>query len=104
MVSYELLARPGLRRMSGRPNADLDHRPVAALVDDDGWRGAGDGRTSYVRVVTSFGDDGRLRVRSSGGQGSHQLYAMAQADALAISPPGVDVAKGDTVAVLRLTP
>jgi molybdopterin molybdotransferase len=104
MVSYELLARPGLRRMSGRANAELDHQPVAAVVDDDGWRGAGDGRTSYVRVVTYFGDDGRLRVRSSGGQGSHQLYAMAQADALAVTPPGVTVTKGDTVAVLRLTP
>ncbi|MDA8047499.1 MAG: molybdopterin molybdotransferase MoeA [Actinomycetota bacterium] len=104
MVSYELLARPGLRRRAGRPDADLHRRPVPAVVDDGGWRGARDGRTGYVRVSTRIGDDGRLRVVSSGGQGSHQLYAMAQADALAISPPGVDVGPGDAVDVLRLTP
>ncbi|MDE3205183.1 MAG: molybdopterin molybdotransferase MoeA [Acidobacteriota bacterium] len=104
MVSYELLARPGLRRMGGRPDDDLHRRPLPGVTDDEGWSGSRDGRTSYVRVSTRFDDDGRLRVVSSGGQASHQLYAMAQADALAVSPPGVDVGRGDTVAVLRLTP
>ena len=104
MVSYELLARPGLRRMAGRAESDL-HRPaVPGIVDDDGWKGARDGRTSYVRVSTRFDDEGRLRVSSSGGQGSHQLYAMAHADGLAVSPPGVDLKRGDAVGVLRLTP
>ena len=104
MISYELLARPGLRRMAGRNEDDLHRRPVPAIVDGDGWRGAGDGRTSFVRVSTRLDGDGRLHVSSSGGQGSHQLYAMAQADALAVSPPGLDVRPGDTVGVLRLTP
>lgn len=104
MVSYELLARPGLRRMAGRADDDLHRRPIPGVVDDDGWRGGTDGRTGFVRVSTRFDEDGRLHVASSGGQGSHQLYAMAQADALAVSPPGVDVRKGDTVGVLRLTP
>jgi molybdenum cofactor synthesis domain-containing protein len=104
MVSYELLARPGLRRMAGRADADLHRRALPGVVDDAGWRGARDGRTSYVRVFSRFDDVGRLRVSSSGGQGSHQLYAMARADALAISPPAVDVSQGDVVGVLRLTP
>ena len=104
MVSYELLARPGLRRMAGFADGDLHRRPLPGIVDDDGWRGGRDSRTGYVRVSARFDDDGRLHVASSGGQGSHQLYAMAQADALAISPPGVDVRRGDTVGVLRLTP
>lgn len=104
MVSYEILARPGLRKMAGRAEGDLHRRPIPGVVEDDGWRGGRDGRTGFVRVSTRFDDDGRLHVASSGGQGSHQLYAMAQADALAISPPGVDVVKGDTVGVLRLTP
>lgn len=104
MVSYELLARPGLRRMAGFPDAELHRQPISGLVDGDGWRGGTDGRTGYVRVTGRFYGDGRLRVRSAGGQGSHQLYAMAQADALAISPPGVDIAPGDTVGVLLLTP
>lgn len=103
MVSYEVLARPGLRRMAGFGDDDLLRRPIPGIVDDDGWRGGRDGRTGFVRVSTRFGEDGRLHVRSSGGQGSHQLYAMAQADALAVSPPGLDVGRGDTVGVLRLT-
>ena len=102
MVSYEVLARPGLRRMSGRTDADLHRRPVPAVVEGGGWRGGRDGRVTFVRVRSRFGDDGRIRVTSSGGQGSHQLYAMASADALAITPPGVDVEAGDTVGVLLL--
>lgn len=103
MVSYEVLARPGLRRMAGYGDDDLHRRPLPGIVDDDGWRGGRDERTAFVRVSTYFDGEGRLHVASSGGQGSHQLYAMAQADSLAISPPGVDVRKGDTVGVLRLT-
>jgi molybdopterin molybdotransferase len=103
MVSYELLARPGLRRVAGRADDDLHRRPMPGIVDDDGWRGARDGRTTFVRVTTRFDDDGRLHVVSSGGQGSHQLYAMAQADSLAVTPSGIDVGRGDTVGVLRLT-
>ena len=104
MVSYELLARPGLRRMSGRPDADLVRAPILGMVEGRGWRGGSDGRVGYIRVSSRFDGDGRLRVSSAGGQGSHQLYAMARADALAISPPGVDVSEGDSVGVLLLTP
>jgi molybdopterin molybdotransferase len=104
MVSYELLARPGLRRRAGHQPGTWERAPVVAEVEGPGWRGAGDGRTSYVRVVSRFGPDGRLRVESAGGQASHQLLAMARADALAVTPPGTEVATGDTVAVLRLTP
>lgn len=104
MVSYELLARPGLRRMGGRPDADLHRRAVPAVVEGEGWRGGRDGRVSFVRVRSRFGDDGRLRVSSSGGQGSHQLYAMAGADALAVTPAGTEVVAGDTIGVLLLSP
>lgn len=102
MVSYELLARPGLRRMSGRRDDDLVREEVTALVEGDGWKGGRDGRTSFVRVSSRFGEDGRLRVSASDGQGSHQLYAMARADALAITPPGAVLSPGDTVRILRL--
>ena len=102
MVSYELLARPGLRRMSGRPDTELLRRPVAAVVEDGGWKGGRDGRVAFIRVSSRFGEDGRLRVSSSGGQASHQLYAMAQADALAVTPSGTEFGPGDTVPVLLL--
>jgi molybdopterin molybdotransferase len=42
-------------------------------------------------------------VRSAGGQGSHQLAAMAAADALAVLPDGDGVAAGDEVEVLLLS-
>ncbi len=102
MVSYEVLARPGLRRMAGRAEGDLFRAPVRAVVDDGGWRGAGDQRVTFVRVAASFGADGRCHVSSAGGQGSHQLYAMANADALAVVPPGEHVAAGAEVEVLLL--
>jgi molybdenum cofactor synthesis domain-containing protein len=104
MVSYEVLARPGLRRMAGRADDDLIRPAVPAVVDGGGWRGARDGRTSFVRVRSRFGEDGRLRVASAGGQGSHQLYAMARSDALAVTPPDVSVVEGDDIPVLVLGP
>jgi molybdopterin molybdotransferase len=104
MVSYEVLARPGLRRMAGRADNDLHHPPLTGIVADRGWRGASDGRTSFVRVRAAFDADGRLQLNSTGGQGSHQLYAMAIANALAIVPPGQEVMAGDTVQVLLLGP
>ena len=46
---------------------------------------------------------GRKLVASTGGQGSHQLHAMALANALAITPPEVAMARGDAVPVLLLS-
>jgi molybdenum cofactor synthesis domain-containing protein len=104
MVSYEVLARPGLRRMAGRADAELRRAAVPAIVDDSGWGGAGDGRTTFARVEVDMGPDGRYHVRSAGGQGSHQLYAMAVANGLAVVPAEVTVATGDSVPVLLLGP
>jgi molybdenum cofactor synthesis domain-containing protein len=105
MVSYEVLARPGLRRMAGRPDADLHRVPVPAIVDEEGGlQGARDGRTTFARVQVEMGGDGRHHVRSAGGQGSHQLYAMARAGGLAIVGPGDRVATGDEVPLLLLSP
>ncbi len=93
MVSYELFARPGLRRMSGHRDDDLDRPLVAAIADDD-FRRRPDGRVNYQRVVAAFAPDGRCHVRSAGGQGSHQLHAMAVANALAVVPSGDGAAAG----------
>jgi molybdenum cofactor synthesis domain-containing protein len=102
MVSYEVLARPGLRRMAGRPEGDLHRQPVPAVVGAGSLRGGRDGRTTFARVQVDMGPDGRYRVRSAGGQGSHQLHAMALAGGLAVVPPGTEVAMGDVVPVLLL--
>ena len=100
MVSFELFARPALRRMAG--HADLD-RPRVAAVADEPLRREPDGKLHLVRVVASADDGGRWHVRSSGGQASHMLRAMAVANALALVPDGEGVAAGQTVEAMLLT-
>jgi molybdopterin molybdotransferase len=99
MVSFELFARPALRQMMG--HAVLDRPRVTAVADEDLGRRA-DGKLHLVRVVAATGEDGRWHVRSSGGQASHLLHAMARANALALLPDGEGVAAGETVDTMLL--
>jgi molybdopterin molybdotransferase len=99
MVSYELLARPALRRMAGHPLARC-HRPAQAAVAADALERRPDGKLHLARVTGERGLDGVLRVRSAGGQSSHHLTAMARAHGLALLPDGHGVAAGDPVRVL----
>jgi molybdopterin biosynthesis enzyme len=98
MVSFELFARPALRRMAGR--SDL-HRLTVPAVAPDGLRRSADGKVHFARVVATQEADG-WSVRSAGGQGSHQLAAMAAANALAVLADGNGVAAGDTVPTMLL--
>jgi molybdopterin molybdotransferase len=99
MVSFELFARPGLRRMMGHEGSG---RTVVDAVCDEGMPRRPDGKTHLVRVVAAVADDGRVHVRSAGGQGSHQLSAMAAATALAVVPDGDGVAPGGSVETILL--
>jgi molybdopterin molybdotransferase len=99
MVSFELLARPALRRLAGR--ADL-FRPEAPAVAAEPFSRRPDGKVHYVRVLAERDDAGVLEVRSAGGQGSHHLTAMARAHGLLPLPDGPGVAAGDDVRVLLL--
>ena len=99
MVSFELFARPALRQMMGRGEPG---RPEVVAVADDGLRRRLDGKVHFQRVHGAFGPDGRLHVRSTGAQGSHQLAATAGASALAVVPDGDGIAPGDDVRVLLL--
>jgi molybdopterin molybdotransferase len=102
MVSFSLFARSGLRRMAGHPPERL-HLPRFAAVAAEPIRRTPDGKIVFVRVtVAAGGPDGQLTVRSSGGQGSHQLGAMARADGLVVLPDGDGVGAGDQVEVLLL--
>lgn len=101
MVSFALFARPGLRRMAGHPDDRL-HLPRVEAVATEPLARRPDGKVHFVRVVAESDDRGVLRVRSSGGQGSHQLGAMARADGLAVLPDGDGVAAGERVAVVLL--
>jgi molybdenum cofactor synthesis domain-containing protein len=96
-VSFELLARPALRRLAG--HADPERPPVLAIADA-GMARRPDGKTHWVRVYGGFGPDGRLHVQSTGPQGSHQLAATAAAQGLAEVVDGDGVAAGGEVPVL----
>ncbi|MDP9072997.1 MAG: molybdopterin molybdotransferase MoeA, partial [Actinomycetota bacterium] len=102
MVSFELFARPGLRRMMGHPAEALD-RPRILAVADEAMPRRRDDKLHLARVFAHPGDDGRYHVRSSGGQESHLLRAMALANALALIPDGDGVPQGGDVDIVLLT-
>ncbi len=100
MVSFELFARPALLSMMGHEVID---RPRVPAVADEALARRADGKLHLVRVQASHGADGRVHVRSAGGQGSHMLLAMARSNALALLPDGIGVQSGGNVDVMLLT-
>jgi molybdopterin molybdotransferase len=100
-VSYELLARPGLRRIAGH---DLNNlvRPTVTATAVGELRRRRDGKVHFARVVATPGPDGGWTVTTAGSQGSHQLSVMAASNALAVLADGDGVADGETVDILVL--
>lgn len=99
LVAYELFVRPALRAMAG---CQILARPrLLAVAETDLPRRPGP-RLHLVRVKVRIGPDGTVRVRPSGGQSSHMLWAMAQANALALLPDGGGVRSGEQVEILLL--
>ena len=98
LISYELMARPALRKMMGHTH-DLLRPKIRAVLDAPIARKP-DGKIHYVRVHGSFAPDGRLHVRDTGPQGSHQLAATALANGLAEVPDGSGLGAGAEVDVL----
>jgi molybdopterin molybdotransferase len=94
-VSFMLFVRPALRQMRGLPAA-LPETTSAHVI---GALRSPDGRRSFLRGVLAA--DGTVSpVR---GQGSHQLAALASANALIVVPEDVtEVASGTLVEVIPL--
>ncbi len=99
IVSFEMLARPALRRMMGHSRLA---RPSHVAIADDGFARRPDGKVHLNRVHATFEDDGRCHVRSVGAQGSHQLAATALANAVAVVPEGDGIPAGADVAIVML--
>ncbi len=99
MVSYELFARPALRKMAGMTTLD---RPTRIAVSADALGSHDDGKTHFLRVEGGPDETGRWHIHKLDGQGSHQLTAMAGATALAVVPDGVDIGAGDEVEIIPL--
>jgi len=82
MVTFELFARPVIRRMLG--HARLFRRPTPVVLDEAVTIGAR--LTHFLRAIVSVNGDGALTARLTGPQGSGILTSMSRANALLIVP------------------
>lgn len=100
MVTFELFARPVIRRMLG--HVRLFRRPVPAVLEEPVSIGAK--LMHFLRAVTRARDDGTLCVRLTGPQGSGILTSMSQANALLVVPEDRSrVEAGERLNVLPLS-
>jgi molybdenum cofactor synthesis domain-containing protein len=101
MVSFELLVRPAVRRMAGHTNLFRTLVSVTSTVD---LARVPDGRVHFVRGHVSLDDEGHYLARPLEDQESHQLNAMANANALLILPDGRGLGQGASVRALLFYP
>ena len=93
MVTFELFARPAIRRLAG--HARLFRRSVAVVVEDEVRLAAP--LTHFLRATVHEREDGRLGARLTGPQGSGLLTSMARADALVVVPADAEHSPAGTV-------
>jgi molybdopterin molybdotransferase len=104
-VTFELFVRPVIRRLAGHTRL---HRQLDRCVLEESVTKS-QGRRGMQRVTALRAPDGtpirdeqgRVRVRLAGGQGSHQIAALAAADGLAAVPEALAVAEAGTELELR---
>ena len=99
-VSFEVLARPALRAMAGHASP---WRPSVDAIADEPLRRRTDGKVHFMRVVASFGADGRVHVVPVSAQASHQLAATSLANAIVEVPDGDGVPAGAPVRTMLLS-
>jgi molybdopterin molybdotransferase len=97
-VTFELFARPVIRKMLGHTRL---LRPQIDVVVEDGVSDRAM-RRHYVRAQVQW-RDGRFVARTTGNQGSHIMTSLLNANALVIVPEGgVEVHPGDTAKAVML--
>jgi molybdopterin molybdotransferase len=96
-VTFCLIARPFLQKMQGVTESDSPcFSAIAAFsVSKPG------GRQDYLRVVLENTSQGLLAKKFSN-QSSGVLRSVSHSNALAVIPPGIVVAEGDTVEIILL--
>lgn len=100
MVTFELFARPVIRRMLGHTR--LFRRPLSAVLEEPVTIGAR--LMHFLRGITRVRDDGVLSVRLTGPQGSGILTSMSLANALVVVPEDRSrVEAGERLNVLPLS-
>ena len=101
MVSFELFARPALRRLAGHRRIN---RPVVVGRAAHDFLRRPDGRVHLRQVTATRGADGVVWATSVEGSHSHRLSAMANANALAILGDGEGASEGDPIDLMVLDP
>lgn len=99
IVGFQLFARPALMKMAGR--RDIDH-PIVRGISEFALPRRRDGKLHVVRSTATIGTDGMTRVRPSGGQASHLVRSLAEANAFALVPDGEGVLQGGEVDAMLL--
>ena len=87
MVTFELFARPVMRRMMGHTR--LHRRPVPVVLEEPVTIAAR--LTHFLRAIVSVRNDGTLGAHLTGPQGSGILTSLARANALLVVPEHRDV-------------
>lgn len=82
MVTFELFARPAIRKLRGERR--LFPAPITVTLDEDVSISAP--LTHFLRAVLTPDEDGVTRARLTGPQGSGLLTSMARANALLVVP------------------
>ena len=96
MVTFEVLVKPALAKIAGRPFKRETVKAITAGTLKS------DGRRSYNRVILSQ-ENGRIMAQTTGIQSSGALMSMVKADGLAIIPEGTtDVPPGSELNVILL--
>jgi molybdopterin molybdotransferase len=85
LVSFEVFVRPVLRKLAGERSL---HRSGVTAVAGAAWSSPG-GKRQFVRAVLRAAEDGRQVVTPVGGQGSHLVADLAEANCLAVVPEDV---------------
>jgi len=98
-VSFELFVRPLIRRLMGFDDVFRPVEPATCTVAFN----SSNGKQQYARGVLNISESGAREVKPIGGQGSHVMGGLSQANALIVVPREIDrVEAGDTVAVIDL--
>ena len=99
MVTFELFARPVVRRMLG--HVRLFRRPVSVVLEEPVRTGVR--LTHFLRAIVRVGDDATLTARLTGPQGSGILTSMSRANALLVVPEDRQQAEaGETMHALMI--
>jgi len=98
-VSFELLVRPALGALEGRPGTV----PPSVRATLRGSVQSTTDRRAYVPARALVGDDGEWVVETLSWHGSGDSFGMAAANALIVQPPEMDAASsGADVSILLL--